>query len=131
MSALPAPYAAAHASPRGPGDARPTALQIVRDCGLGDGSLAGNVMLVTGCTSGIGPETARALHATGADVYMTARDPARAADLAASMRAAGHAGRVEVLRMELAELASVREAAGEFLRRSGGRCHVLVNNAGE
>lgn len=38
-------YAAAHADPRGPGDARPTALQIVKDNEL-EGKLAGKVAVV-------------------------------------------------------------------------------------
>ncbi|RYP60856.1 hypothetical protein DL769_007956 [Monosporascus sp. CRB-8-3] len=58
---------------KGSGDARPTALRIVRDNDLGN-KWASRVVLVTGATSGIGIETARALHATGADVYFTARD---------------------------------------------------------
>jgi NAD(P)-dependent dehydrogenase (short-subunit alcohol dehydrogenase family) len=36
------------------------------------------VALATGGTSGIGTETVRALHATGADVYFTARDADKA-----------------------------------------------------
>ncbi len=74
--ALAAKYAAAHVQPAGPGDARPTALQIVSDEGL-LGALPGSVFLVTGCSSGIGVETARALHATGADVSLTVRDVAK------------------------------------------------------
>jgi hypothetical protein len=57
-------YAAAHANLNGPGDARPTALQIIKDEGL-EGNFPDKVFLVTGCSSGIGPETARALSATG------------------------------------------------------------------
>lgn len=44
-------YAAAHASPKGPGDARPTALTVVKDEGL-VGQLVGKVFLVTGASSG-------------------------------------------------------------------------------
>ena len=66
-------YAAVHASLNGPGDARPTALQIVEDEGL-IGKLSHKVFLVTGVSSGIGVETLRALHATGAHVYGTVRN---------------------------------------------------------
>ncbi|KAE9383545.1 hypothetical protein BT96DRAFT_39741, partial [Gymnopus androsaceus JB14] len=67
------PYGPVHASPEGPGDARPTALQIIQDCSLLN-ALGGKVIFVTGTSSGIGIETVRALHATGADVYMQLRN---------------------------------------------------------
>ena len=57
-------YTAAHGDPRGAGDARPSALQIIKDEGLQD-ALKGKTVFITGCSSGIGVETARALHATG------------------------------------------------------------------
>jgi hypothetical protein len=70
-------YAAAYTNPKGPVDARPTALQIVHDESL-DGKLAGKVVVITGTTSGIGLETARALSATGATLFLTARDMKKA-----------------------------------------------------
>ncbi|GFG20153.1 dehydrogenase/reductase SDR family member on chromosome X [Aspergillus udagawae] len=45
-------YAAAHASPEGPGDSRPTALQVVKDEGM-EGKLEGKVIVITGTSSGI------------------------------------------------------------------------------
>ena len=71
------PYAAAHRSPKGPGDARPTALQIIQDEHL-EGKLTDKVILITGCSSGLGIETARALAKTGATLFVTARDPEKA-----------------------------------------------------
>ena len=50
---MPSRYAAAHAKPAGPDDERPTALDIVKDEGL-EGKLADKVVLITGCSSGIG-----------------------------------------------------------------------------
>ena len=52
-SKMPSPYADAHAKPGGPDDARPTALDIVKDEGL-QGKLSGKVVLITGCSSGLG-----------------------------------------------------------------------------
>lgn len=66
-------YAAAHIKPDGPGDARPTALQIIQDEGV-EGKLEGQVIVITGTSSGIGVETVRALAVTGATLYLTARN---------------------------------------------------------
>lgn len=46
-------YAAAHKDPGGPDDSRPTALDIVKDEAL-EGKLSDKVVLITGCSSGIG-----------------------------------------------------------------------------
>ena len=54
------PYVDRHRNPKGPGDARPTAEEVIRDEGLVE-KLSGVNILITGCTSGIGVETARAL----------------------------------------------------------------------
>ena len=51
-------YAEAHKNNTGPGDARPTAIQIVEDENL-VGKLTDKVFFVTGVSSGIGIETMR------------------------------------------------------------------------
>jgi NAD(P)-dependent dehydrogenase (short-subunit alcohol dehydrogenase family) len=124
------PYANLFAAePKGPGDARPTALQVIRDLDL-VGKMAGKVALVTGATSGIGIETARALHATGADVFITARDLTKAQPILEDIRktSEGH-GNLEVLEMEALSLDSVKKAAKAFLQKSD-KLNILVNNAG-
>lgn len=70
-------YEAVHANSESPGDSRPTALQIVKDKGA-EGKLKGKVIVITGTSSGIGIETVRALAATGATLFLTARDLAKA-----------------------------------------------------
>ncbi|OGM45305.1 short-chain dehydrogenase [Aspergillus bombycis] len=118
-------YAKVHQSPKGPGDARPTALQIVKDSGRED-DLVGKVILITGCSSGLGIETARALYRTGATLYLTARDLEKAksalGDIVASTR-------VHLLHLDLNSLASVRACAEEFNSRSHS-LNVLIANAG-
>lgn len=111
-----APYANDHRDTNGPGDARPTALKIVRDQAL-DGQLSGKVILVTGGTSGIGFQTVRALHVTGADVYFTGRENQKGKEAEEELRRDGKPGKVEYMEMGLDSLRSVREFAAEFLKR--------------
>ncbi|KAI9734362.1 MAG: hypothetical protein M1834_002468 [Cirrosporium novae-zelandiae] len=118
-------YAAAHLNTKGPGDSRPTALQIVKDNGL-EGQLVGKVAFITGCSSGIGIETARALAATGATVFCTARDMEKGKSALADFL---EPGRVELLKLDLSSFDSVRACAKEFLEKSK-TLNILVNNAG-
>ncbi|EGR46411.1 uncharacterized protein TRIREDRAFT_4990 [Trichoderma reesei QM6a] len=124
-----APYANDHRDTNGPGDARPTALKIVRDQAL-DGQLSGKVILVTGGTSGIGFQTVRALHVTGADVYFTGRENQKGKEAEEELRRDGKPGKVEYMEMGLDSLRSVREFAAEFLKRTGGSVNILICNAG-
>lgn len=128
MSPL-APYAEQHKNITGPGDARPTAIQIVQDQGL-VGKWAGKVAIVTGCSpGGLGPETARALHVTGADVYITVRDVAKGEEVAKDILSDGKPGKVQVIKLDLGSLESVRQGVKEFLSKSD-KLNVLINNAG-
>ncbi|KAH6603230.1 short-chain dehydrogenase [Trichoderma cornu-damae] len=126
---LVAPYANEHRDTHGPGDARPTALKIVRDQGL-DGRLSGKVVLVTGGTSGIGFETVRALHATGADVYFTGRDAKVGKQAEEQLRRDAKPGKLEYVEMSLDSLRSTREFAVDFLARTSGKLNILICNAG-
>ncbi|KAI1428492.1 putative short-chain dehydrogenase [Xylaria sp. FL1777] len=123
------PYAEVHADPQGEGDGRPTAIQIINDEGLIN-RLEGKIILVTGTTSGIGIETVRALHLTGADVYMQARDHAKAEKVRSEILATSEGkGKLEIVLMDLTSLESVRAGAKEFLAKSQ-KLNVLLNNAG-
>lgn len=90
----PSRYAEAHKSPQGPGDSRPTALDIVKDEDL-EGKLADKVFLITGCSSGIGIDTARALSVTGAKLFLGVRDIAKGKSALADIL---EPGRVELLK---------------------------------
>ncbi|EGU88781.1 hypothetical protein FOPG_17194 [Fusarium oxysporum f. sp. conglutinans race 2 54008] len=122
-------YAEEYLRPNGPSDARPTALRVVRDLKL-DGKLEGRVFVVTGGTSGIGYQVARAIHATGADLYITGRDSKKGESVATELAEDGRPGRVVFVQIELDSLASVRDGAAEILEKSGGKVNVLINNAG-
>jgi NAD(P)-dependent dehydrogenase (short-subunit alcohol dehydrogenase family) len=126
-------YAEAHkiANLRGAGDARPTALQIIEDEGL-FGKLNDKVFLVTGVSSGIGIDTLRAFHATGAHVYGTARNLPKARKVVDQILGEKHegGGKIGLIEMELGSFNSVRKGAQDFLKQSGGKLNVLVGNAG-
>ena len=120
------PYTAAHANPQGAGDNRPTALQIVRAEGV-QGKLGGKVIVITGASSGIGLETARALSVTGATLFLTARNLKMAETTLAGIV---EAGRVSLVEMDNNSFASIRAAAKTILEKSNNKVNILVNNAG-
>ena len=116
---------------RGAGDARPTALQILEDEGL-LGQLSDKTFLVTGVSSGLGIDTLRALHATGAHVYGTVRDlqkGQKVVDQILSEKREG-GGKIDLVQLELDNLESVNKGAEDFLAKSGGKLNALVANAG-
>jgi NAD(P)-dependent dehydrogenase (short-subunit alcohol dehydrogenase family) len=119
-------YAAVHQNPNGEGDARPTALQVINDNGL-KGKLTDKTILITGCSSGLGVETARALAATGAHIFCTARSLEKGQAALADILSPG---KVDLLHLDLESLASVRTFAAEFLAASHGKLDILINNAG-
>ncbi|KAJ5769083.1 short-chain dehydrogenase [Penicillium odoratum] len=118
-------YAPLHVSTKGPGDARPTALQIIKDENLEDG-LVGKSILITGCSSGLGIETARALYRTGATLYLTARDVKK---MQSTLSDLADSPRVHFLHLDLNSLSSVRECAETFLSKSQ-TLNILIENAG-
>jgi NAD(P)-dependent dehydrogenase (short-subunit alcohol dehydrogenase family) len=118
-------YAAAHANPQGPGDARPTALQIIQDENIG-AKLLGKTILITGCSSGIGIETAKALHTTGAILYLTARNIDKAKTALGDLVTQPN---VHLLKLDLNSLSSVRACAKEFLSQSS-QLNIFIANAG-
>ncbi|HWE90172.1 MAG TPA: oxidoreductase [Pseudonocardiaceae bacterium] len=86
--------------------------------------LTGRTVVVTGANSGLGIETTKGLAGAGAHVVLAVRDPQRgkaAADTVSNAR-----GGVEVRRLDLADLASVREFAAGWQ----GKLDILINNAG-
>lgn len=88
--------------------------------------LTGRRAIVTGGSSGIGVETARALAGAGAEVTLAVRNAPAGERVAAEIT--GHTGnpQVRVASLDLSDQASV----GRFVRGWDGPLHVLVNNAG-
>jgi NAD(P)-dependent dehydrogenase (short-subunit alcohol dehydrogenase family) len=81
---------------------------------------SGRTFLITGANSGIGFEAAKQLANHGAHVVLAVRDTAKGERAAAQID-----GSTEVRRLDLADLASVREFAEDT-----GPLDVLINNAG-
>ncbi len=90
---------------------------------------SGRRALVTGATGGLGHHVCLELARAGASVVLAARDEAAAAAGADQIRAQVPGARLEVLRLDLADLSSVHEAA-ERAASSYERLDLLVNNAG-
>ncbi len=91
--------------------------------------LSGKIALVTGASSGLGTETAHALLSAHAEVILAVRDTAKGERIAQELRAATKNERAHVLALDLASLASVRQAAEQF-RAHWSRLDLLINNAG-
>jgi NAD(P)-dependent dehydrogenase (short-subunit alcohol dehydrogenase family) len=91
--------------------------------------LTGKLALVTGASSGLGVETARALASKGARVVMAARDVPKIEQQAAAIRARHPAAQLEVMELHLDRPANVRAFAKAFLARHP-RLNLLIANAG-
>jgi NAD(P)-dependent dehydrogenase (short-subunit alcohol dehydrogenase family) len=91
--------------------------------------LDGRRFIITGPYSGIGRVTAANLASRGAAVVLAGRSLERCQALAAELRGPSDGDRIEVLALDLADLASVRAAAEQLIAR-GGRIDGLINNAG-
>lgn len=84
---------------------------------------------MTGATAGLGWETAKALSGTGATVVLACRDMDKAARAAARIRDDVSRADVHLVELDLASLASIREAAAE-IRSAHGQLDLLILNAG-
>lgn len=92
-------------------------------------SLKGKTYVITGTTSGTGFEAARIMLSKGAKVVMLNRNPKKSADTMATLKKElGNHIDVLNIRMDLAELASVRKAAEEVLT-TVSRIDALLLNA--
>ena len=92
--------------------------------------LTGKTALVTGANSGIGYHAVLGLAEHGAHVLLAARNPERGEKALASVRERLPAATVELVQLDLADLADVRETAKAVLAEHE-HIDLLINNAGE
>ena len=92
-------------------------------------SLKGETHIITGATSGTGFQATRLLLSKGANVVMLNRNEVKTATTLSKLRAEfGDAAPVSGVKMDLADLASVRKAASDVLSMVG-RIDALICNA--
>ncbi len=91
--------------------------------------LTGKRILITGGSSGLGAETARALASKGAHVVITARNTVAGATVVKSIIESTGNANVEMMSVELGSLKSIRAFAGQFLAKYD-TLDILINNAG-
>lgn len=103
---------------------RRTALQVVEGI-----DLSGKACVITGASSGLGRESARALAAAGAHVILAARNQAALTEAAQWVRFQVPEARTSTVALDLTALCSVR-AAAQAIRDITPVVDVLMNNAG-
>lgn len=123
-------YADTYLNCTGPGDSRPTAMDIIRDEDLVN-KLTGKTALVTGGNTALGLETARALHAAGMTVFISSRSVEKGEAAIKDIQASNPSSTapLHVVQLSLDSFASVRKGAADFLSRSK-QLNILVCNAG-
>ncbi|XP_044947338.1 short-chain dehydrogenase TIC 32 B, chloroplastic-like [Hordeum vulgare subsp. vulgare] len=95
-----------------------------------DGVDASNLtVIITGGPSGIGLETSRVFALRGANVIIAARNTEAASEAKKSITEANPTARVDVLKLDLSSLKSVRAFAEQF-NSMNLPLNILINNAG-
>ncbi|XP_061398160.1 retinol dehydrogenase 13-like [Musca vetustissima] len=89
----------------------------------------GKVVIITGCNTGIGKETALELARRGARIYMACRDYNRCEKARQDIIYETGNSKIFNRRLDLSSLQSVREFAEQF-KKEEQRLDILINNAG-
>jgi NAD(P)-dependent dehydrogenase (short-subunit alcohol dehydrogenase family) len=110
-------------------DSRPCLSPAVRGILVSVSGMEGKTVVVTGASSGIGLETARALSQMGARIVMVVRNRARGQAAIDGIAAQAPNAQLDLVIADLYTLSEVRRAAAE-IRAMCRRVDVLVNNAG-
>ncbi|KZT54666.1 NAD(P)-binding protein [Calocera cornea HHB12733] len=91
--------------------------------------LTSRVVIVTGGNTGIGKATCRYLLLKNAKVYMASRSRGKAEAAITELKQVTGNGNLHFLRLDLADLESVKACVEEFLSKEN-QLHLLFNNAG-
>ena len=91
--------------------------------------LVGKTYVITGATSGIGKVTALVLAKRGANLILANRSLEKTAPVVEEIKAQTKGASVEVVQLDLGDLASVRKCAETLLAKQVP-IHGLINNAG-
>lgn len=94
------------------------------------GRESAGVVLITGCSSGIGRATAERFAERGWTVFASMRSPARPEGDSLRAEASARGFRLHVPELDVGDPASIDAAVADLLRRTEGRLDVLVHNAG-
>lgn len=89
----------------------------------------GKVVIVTGGNGGIGKETARVLLSKGAKVYLATRSQEKTEMAIEELKRETGKDTVFFLRLDLADLPSIKAAAEDFIGKES-ELHTLYNNGG-
>ncbi|HHV99521.1 MAG TPA: SDR family oxidoreductase [Clostridiaceae bacterium] len=93
------------------------------------GKIHGDVVFVTGASSGIGREIARAFMDEGYRVYGTTRKKALQEDEVQLEKSKNSSGFIKMIRLDVCDEESVEKAVS-YVYQKEGRIDILVNNAG-
>ncbi len=91
--------------------------------------LTGQTCVITGASSGLGRESARALASTGARLILAARNLRALEETRDSIVTENRACEIVLVEIDLTSLASVRKAAAVIVDQAPS-VHILMNNAG-
>ncbi|WP_285857038.1 oxidoreductase [Mesobacillus subterraneus] len=92
-------------------------------------NLAGNIMIITGANSGIGLEAAKNLAGRGAHLILAVRNEEKGQSAVDHIMNVHHQASVEVMKLDLADLNSIRTFAESFKNKYDS-LNTLINNAG-
>ena len=92
-------------------------------------TLKGKICIITGATSGVGKETAKALAKKGATVVLPVRNSMKGDTLKDEILAETPDAKLDFMHCNLASFESIRQFAKEF-KAKYNKLHILINNAG-